>query len=259
MNTCIRPDCFRSRHQSGLCNTCYAEASRAGLVGYMPTAPVVERINRLRDLGWTLEAIAREAGIGAGVPSSILTRHPERVLLSTHRGIMSVPLVRKASRLGVDATGTRRRVQALMRIGWPTREVAHRIGMAPGVLMRTLPKARVSHRLALAVAAVYRELGQIPGPSRNARIYAAARGYVSPAGWEDDAIDNPNATPNHTGYDEDRVQAYMAGERPADLTKADRAEAAARLVDGGLTPLEAARRLGTTATRVQVWLGVVAA
>jgi hypothetical protein len=259
MTTCIRPGCFRARHRGGLCNPDYAEASRLGLVGFRPSGPVIEHIERLQSLGWTLDQIAEAAGVGETVPSSVLSRRPEKVRLSTHRGIMSVPLVGRASRRGMDATGTRRRVQALMRLGWSTEVVAGRLGTTRKSLMTTMTKPCVSYRFAYKVATLYRELGGEPGPSARARIYAESRGYPSPAAWSDGAIDDPRATPNFTGYDEDRVQAYMTGERPADLTKADRVEAAVRLVNDGLTPLEAARVLGTTAVYVQSWLGADAA
>lgn len=195
MTTCSRPGCTRTRNKGGVCRTHYALASKAGTVGYKPSAPVVEHINRLRDLGWTLAQIAEEAGVGATVPQATLAKKRARVLVSTYRGIMSIPLARRGSMRGVDATGTRRRVQALMRIGWPSREVAARVGTNPHALLVRLSDERVSYAFAHRIADLYEELARTPGPSRHARTLAAHLGYPAPASWDDGQIDNPRAKP----------------------------------------------------------------
>jgi hypothetical protein len=195
MTTCSRPGCTRTRNKGGVCRTHYAALSKAGLVGYKPAAPVVERIKALQALGWTLARIAEAAGVGATVPQAILAKGRARVLVSTHRGIMSVPLVPCESMRGVDALPTRRRVQALMRIGWPSRVVAERVGMTSKVLLACVSDTRVSYSLAHRVADVYRELASRSGPSRHARVLATRLGYAPPAAWDYVDIDDPRARP----------------------------------------------------------------
>lgn len=100
----------------------------------------------------------------------------------------------------IDKTGTRRRVQALMRIGWTRAEIATRVGMTPGGLSRLLDPSwpTVTVRNAAKVAAVYDELCMTPGPSTCTAGHAKARGYAPPLAWDD--IDDPEEQPD-PGYD----------------------------------------------------------
>lgn len=102
----------------------------------------------------------------------------------------------RAPRL-LDGTGTRRRMRALAVRGWTYGDLAARVGSTHRAVQKIgqgcHPRVRVV--TAEAVKRVYAELCMTPGPSAGARRYAARQGWVSPLAWDDDTIDDPDATP----------------------------------------------------------------
>jgi hypothetical protein len=109
--------------------------------------------------------------------------------------------------LEVDATGTYRRIEALMALGWSLRTIAAEIDkhMAyPSKLLRT--RTPTIHRsTALAIADAYDRLSmKIPPDSpyktRNLR-YAKRAGLAPPLAWDDSTIDDPEAKPAGMGPD----------------------------------------------------------
>lgn len=101
----------------------------------------------------------------------------------------------------VDATGTRRRIQALMVLGWPLSALTARLGLARTnySLKRILDQQHVRRTTAERVAALYDELWGCPGPSGQVREAALASGYCSALAWDDETIDNPAVRPVLTG------------------------------------------------------------
>lgn len=104
-----------------------------------------------------------------------------------------------------DATGTRRRIQALMRNGWSAARLAARLGMSREfeAILRVRGVVKVS--TAKAVAALYDELWDQQAPclerydrasSTRARNRAVKAGWPPPAAWDDEGphcIDDPDA------------------------------------------------------------------
>lgn len=105
--------------------------------------------------------------------------------------------------LVVDATGTGRRLRALMRIGWSLHDLARRVGMPVQSLSRAHHRDRVAVSTAEKVAALYDELSMTLGPSVYARRYGAERGWLPPLCWSDEEIDDPKARPSglRTGHE----------------------------------------------------------
>lgn len=103
--------------------------------------------------------------------------------------------------LRVPIVGVRRRIQALMAIGWPRPEIARRIGWQGGSLgdLANPRRSQVDRRTYLAVRAVYDELADKPGPSARTKGWARNRGYLPPLAWDDDLIDDPTYDPLHIG------------------------------------------------------------
>ena len=138
-----------------------------------------------------------------------------------------------------DITGTRRRLRALMRIGWSAELIAQHtdVGMSTiqALTSRTTIKV-VYRRTNDRIIKVYDELSGRPGPSKEAVKHATRLGYVSPLAWEYVDIDDPSAEPvGLTGryivgdyIDEAAVLRRMAGEMVT-LTKAERIEVVTRL------------------------------
>ncbi|MEU8040928.1 hypothetical protein [Streptosporangium sp. NPDC049078] len=107
----------------------------------------------------------------------------------------------------INATGTRRRLQALVAIGWSLRTIADRLGMSH-VNVAKIARAGITAvypATADAVTALCEELWkqQPPTTTTAERIsvakalkHAAAHGWVVLACWDDDTIDDPDATPS---------------------------------------------------------------
>jgi hypothetical protein len=101
-----------------------------------------------------------------------------------------------------DATGSRRRLQALAAIGWSSLEVKEASGVSNGFLSAV----RAGHHETLRpffadkIAEAYDSLSMRVGPSTRARNLAQRKGWVPPLAWDDDEIDDPAAKP-HTPKD----------------------------------------------------------
>lgn len=159
-------------------------------------------IERLLAAGWLKTQIARAAGLNHHTIIDVLAGQPtvaNRIALA----ILSIPIGQPpADTRDTDATGTIRRLRALVALGWPIAQLAPRLGMyetACGNIARgELRQVRTA--TAEAVATLYRDLSRTAGPSNRTRILTAKKGWPPPAAWDDDLIDDPNAHPEWTGY-----------------------------------------------------------
>jgi DNA-binding CsgD family transcriptional regulator len=142
----------------------------------------------------------------------------------------------------IDATGTVRRLRALVAIGHSQTALATRLGVTPPTISVLIhPRHdRVSIQTYWSVAKLYSELWTQPveGPEgERSRNKAKANNWVSPLAWDD--IDDPKARPNIRGVakeradgkgyiDEIAVHLAMRGDK-VKLTHAERQEAIRRL------------------------------
>ena len=129
----------------------------------------------------------------------------------------------------VSAVGPGRRLRALCAIGWSQAELGRRTGL-PACTVSHLVRGdieRTSRRNAVLVHDLFDRLCMTPGPSEWQRRRAQVLGWALPLAWDDDTIDNPNATPD-------------LGER-ATVTWVERYQ---ELRDLGLSQDEIARRMG---------------
>lgn len=108
----------------------------------------------------------------------------------------------------VDATGTRRRLQALAALGWSAREIAERHGLHRDTVRWWYRMPRVERATAVKVAAWYDEMSMMLPPMETSserrsatttRGQARAKGWPPPLAWDDDMIDDPNAAPDLEG------------------------------------------------------------
>ncbi|MFI6909701.1 hypothetical protein ACIBKY_51160 [Nonomuraea sp. NPDC050394] len=186
-------------------------------------APVREHLERLRrETGFGPRAIADLTGVGyftivrvAGWhkhlrgPSKIHTWRAERILAfwPTHNQI--------PKRMLVSATGTHRRIQALMVKGWCLAWLSREMGTDRSVLSWTLKLPQVEARTAQRVRALYDRLWNQEPPQQTrqerravnmTRARARAAKWMPPLAWDDDSIDDPEAVPDR-GARETRDQA----------------------------------------------------
>lgn len=97
----------------------------------------------------------------------------------------------------IDATGTARRLRALVAIGWTFDDLAHQLGYASKGSLRNITARRyVSPATEKRVRALYDRLSMTHGPSSRSRAIARGRGWAPPLAWDDDSIDDPAAEPN---------------------------------------------------------------
>jgi hypothetical protein len=104
--------------------------------------------------------------------------------------------------------------------------------------MLQLPRhRRITSGNALAVAALYAELENTPGPSTAVRTLYRGRGYLPPGWWDPDTIDNPDATPAGLTY-------QPLGDGPTIGVDMHRDDQVAILTRAGLTATQIATQLG---------------
>lgn len=167
-------------------------------------APVRQHVARLRESGLSLESIAEMAGVAHCNIHALLNAGRPRVrkafadkLMNVKGGVDGLQPWAK-----VDATGTRRRLQALAFMGWNASNLAQRVGIDRSHIHKLMSRSHVRVSTARAVRAVFEELAiqSPPADTRYERMAvtrtrrdAEARGWVSAMAWDD--IDDPQEQP----------------------------------------------------------------
>lgn len=104
----------------------------------------------------------------------------------------------------VDATGIRRRIQALMALGWSIQSMADTAGTTHRVVQTALRSQSITRAKADRITAMYDRLSMRLPPERTgterqsaarARNRAHADGWPPPLAWDDETIDDPNSRP----------------------------------------------------------------
>lgn len=177
-----------------------------------PAAPARRRITAMRAQGFTWAHLAALTGLPEITVKRLGgrclggRRPPARVNGTTVAAVLGIPAATAPRRALVDATGTRRRMQALAATGWPIARLARTLGMSTADAYRitagrqTLVFTATAERVAIA----YEALWDTPPRSRtrwdtaaitHARRAAARQRWAPPAAWDDDDLDNPRARP----------------------------------------------------------------
>ena len=236
---------------------------------YVDAGPVRGHIAALRRAGIGVERIAQLAGLstshvrqlaehGGDVPTT------QRVRPTTAAHVLSIGIdnVSRAPRSRVDATGTRRRLQALVAIGWTPELLAAELGRRPNSLHRSMTGLSVTARTAGEVVRLYERLWDATPPQVTshqraaadaARALAAAQGWLPPLAWDDIDTDPtspaPTAQPSRRNdIDEIAVERALAGDGVFydNLTLAEQQEVIQRLTERGRSIRDIATQLATT-------------
>lgn len=194
--------CPLTAHRRGLCRKHYDHWRRSQPRGTAPAQPVREHLQRLLDAGMTQDKIAEIAGVSrVSTVKALLDPGRESLRTRTAAKILSIPVPiptpdADISRL-IPVTGTRRRLQALVRNGYPQKDLAARMGVVWQTVSEIVndKKQFVRVDVAQAAAAIFRELELIPGGDRRAELWGQRRGWLPPFSWDEDSIDDPNAEP----------------------------------------------------------------
>lgn len=191
-----------------------------GRQSYIDAGPAVAHARELMAAGVGLKQITKLSGISGGSLWKLLygkrdadgvPRPSVRCTRATAERLLAVradfPVL--AGGALVDPTGTHRRVQALVAIGWSQQRIAERIGMSRGNFGHTMKCAQITARTARQLAEVYDQTWNTPPPeaehrdrisASRSRNYAKARGWLPPQTWDDDTIDDPAAQPEGAGF-----------------------------------------------------------
>lgn len=169
-----------------------------------------ERYAALLAAGMARNQIARQTGISRGQLDHLLNGRADRggapatrILRANQDKLLALAVPEpsqvwrhRADGAPVDGTGTSRRLQGLVALGWPQAHLAQRLGIQPGNLTSAVHgRADVSARFARAVAELFEELQLTPGPSSRARSRAQRLGWHPPLAWDEETIDDPAAAP----------------------------------------------------------------
>lgn len=191
------------------CDTCRTAQSRhqkryrldreRGIARLVDAEPLRQHVAMLKEAGLSQWDIAIAAGWKSrNALADALTR--KMVTPRTMRRVLAVTAPPASRRNGyVDATASRRRLQALAVMGWPTRQIAARLGNLDPQTYRYIANGRtrtIRRRTEQAIAELYDELWATPGPSRKSASIAKSKGWVPPLAWDDDSIADPSARPH---------------------------------------------------------------
>jgi len=182
--------------------------------GRVDAGPVREHIAFLGESGVSLKQLAKLTGLSLSTVSATVYGRVERghgpyprVAVGTAEKILAIRPDLEAMAGGriIDGTGTQRRLQALVTIGWSMSRLAARLGINPGNFTAMVHGTRdVTAARAREVIALYDELWNKPqtGTDHRSRISvnrarrtAAQKGWVAPLAWDDSTIDDPAARP----------------------------------------------------------------
>jgi transcriptional regulator with XRE-family HTH domain len=238
-HNCHRPEC-RDRYNTR------RRAIRAGTLQprtLIDATPIRQHILDLQEAGLTPTRIARLAGMSHTNITDFLHASPSQ---GRGRKQQTTPEI-AAKILAVQpltTAGTFRRIQALVAIGWPVRQIAARANVSARWIVNLHPDTVVNLVTARKIAAAYEELqnlnpekhGVWPGHASRAKKRAKANRWPPPKYWAErmDVMDDPHFEP-------------MYGRTRGELLAADARE----LFRYGIRIEQVAERLGVTRNHIQ--------
>lgn len=170
--------------------------------------PVRAHIESLRAAGMGWKRVAIAAGVSNGAMSKLLYGaaggQPSRSVRTTTAARILAVKPDLAEHAVIDATGTRRRIQALVARGWSIPAVGRELGVNASNMHALLHRSQVIAATAAAVRDLYDRMWDAApredtwharSAATRARLYAARHGWAPPMAWDDDAIDDPDASP----------------------------------------------------------------
>lgn len=209
--------------------------------------PGAARVREWQEEGWSTRQIAAVTGVSSTRISALARGEYNRLHRDALARILAAqPTVEASSEATyVDATGTRRRIQAMCAFGYTFAEQGRALGITrAAVSLISGGQAHVHQATAAAVAVLYRDRSKHPGPSAAARSRAEREGWPGPLAWGAD-IDDPAVRP-----DLDDGEPVPDG---APLDRMEQLERAEVMTTRGATAKQIAAELGVTSRTVVRW------
>lgn len=183
---------------------------------YVDAEPARAHVRRLMAYGIGWMRLAELAGVPKSTVEKLLYGCPPRGMAPSKRirpkTAGKLLAVRPdpgllAGAADADATGTRRRLQALVAAGWPQSHLAARLGMQRASFGKTLRHPCVLVSTERATRTLYDQLWNLDPRDHGislhsynrARSHAATHRWAPAGAWDDDEIDNPDALADWTG------------------------------------------------------------
>lgn len=236
---------------------------------YVDAEPVRDHVRQLMSDGLSRRRIAALADVTNTTVIRLLYGQGKKPPSRKIRTESAQALLEIRSRLEIlgptariDATGTRRRLQALVALGWSRTKLAEALGGHRDVVSRYMLRDQVTVATARAVRSLYDRMWDTAPPEHDrwdasaaayARRTAERRGWAPPMAWDDETIDDPAAKPHIEApvvIDEVAVKRALDGDRSVSLTKEERAEAVRIGTEIRLSANHLGKLLGTSARTV---------
>src|SRR4051794_36009730 len=263
---CRCPDCPAANPAAS--RTRYRQQAIGRWQPFTDAGAVRDHLIALRAAGIGVERIAQLTGLSLSHIRDLASTRPgasattRKVRRATADRILAIPVgsATRAPRSRVPALGTRRRLQALARLGWPLDLLADQLKRRPTSLRRSMDGNTVTADTARS-AVLYARLEATGPPEITAvqraasdamRREAAQRGWPSPLRWDDiDADPAPSTTPPATtdlDIDDIAIERALAGDGITydQLTPAEQQAVVARLTCRGRSIRDIAAQLHTT-------------
>lgn len=220
---------------------------------WVPIGPTRAHVQQLRDAGLGWYRIANLSGVSAWVIRNVIEAGQKHVRLATARGLLSVPVPEREHDLVADGAvvsglGTRRRLRALVALGYSNERLAVEVGYPVSQFGRLVGgESEVTAGVARKAERVFERLQMLPPPegyaANRSRLRAARRGWPVPMSWDEDSIDDPASRPRvpmlraddwfpeyeklrAKGYSKKRIAALMGIEETSLNTRLRRVRAA---------------------------------
>lgn len=260
---CRCPECTTANTAAS--NKIYRERAFGRWEPYVDASQARRYIQMLRNVGIGVDQIAKLAGLSAShvrgliYPSGRGKQPFQKVRRETADLILAVPAdgSSRAANSRVDATGTRRRLQALVAVGWAQAWLARELDRSPANLRRSMTSESVTTRTAQLVNDMYERLWDATPPrqtvaQRNAndaaRAHATEHRWLPPLAWDD--IDEDPAQPGTSGDDDDLDEIAIAraitGDTRVRLNHAEQIEVVRRMSEQGRSIRTIAELLATS-------------
>lgn len=178
-------------------NTLRIKKYRLNGVQTIDPQPAREHVWSLIKAGMTQPAIAKLAGVSLATINRLAyprIRH-DRIRKDNADRILSVT-PQLTWNTWVDATISRRKIRALMVMGWSHKAIGQKTGLSQTVLTAITSGRRktILHCTKDKIDALYEETSMIHGPSSRTAKYGKQKKWLPPLAWDDidDLEENPH-------------------------------------------------------------------